>query len=159
MTAQNIDDVVDRSAGIAGEAGRTGDRAGRFAALHRQVTVETRTAVRSGLFGDGPRTDRSGTLFGSRYLDAFDAWRRDRSGPRCWRGTFALLEDADTGTVVVQHLVLGVNAHTSLDPAVAAAQSGPGRSVHAPRHGFLLINDILARVVPAVRDSLDAPSP
>ncbi|MET9090236.1 DUF5995 family protein [Streptomyces sp. NPDC004237] len=157
MTAQNIDDVMDRPAGIAGEAGRTGDRAGCFAALYRQVTAEIRTAVRSGLFGDRPpRTDRFGTLFASRY---YDAWRRDRSGPRCWRATFALLDDAGTVAVIVQHLVLGGNAHIDLDLAVAAAQTGPHRSVHAPRHGFLLINDILARVVPAVQDSLHATSP
>ncbi|MEU1160413.1 DUF5995 family protein [Streptomyces sp. NPDC005921] len=89
MTAQNIDDVVDRPAGIAGEAGRTGGRAGRFAALHRQVTVEIRMAVRGGLFGDGLRTYRSGTLFGNRYFDAFAAaaarngsWRRGGRRPR-----------------------------------------------------------------------------
>ncbi|MFD4874508.1 DUF4232 domain-containing protein [Streptomyces sp. NPDC058420] len=35
----------------------------------------------------------------------------------------------------------------------------PGRDIQALRHGFLLINDVLARVVLAVRDSVDAVSP
>ncbi|MFG2971193.1 DUF5995 family protein [Streptomyces sp. NPDC048288] len=111
------------------------------------MTAEIPAAVRSGLFGDGPRMDRFGTLFGNRYFAAFAAfaaWRRVRSGPRCRRGTFALLDDA--GTVVVQHFVLGVNAHINPGLAVAAAQTGPGRSIHAPRHGFLLTGDILAWV-------------
>ncbi|MER5791864.1 DUF5995 family protein [Streptomyces sp. NPDC001980] len=157
MTAQNIDDVVDGLAGIVRDAERTGDRIGYFAALYRQVTVEIRTAIHDGLFEDGARMDRFDTLFGNRYFDAHDAWLRDRSGPRCWRETFGLLDDADT--VIVQHLVLGVNAHINLDLAVAAAGTDPGKDIQALRHDFLLINDILARVVLAVQDSVDALSP
>ncbi|MGW7424545.1 DUF5995 family protein [Streptomyces sp. NPDC054813] len=157
MTAENIDDVVDGLAGIVREATRAGDRVGYFAALYRQVTVEVRTAVHDGLFDDGPRMDRFDTHFGNRYFEAYDAWRRDRSGPRCWREAFGLLDDADT--VIVQHLVLGVNAHINLDLAVAAARTGPGEAIQELRHDFLLINDILARVVLAVQDSVDALSP
>ncbi|WP_089102495.1 DUF5995 family protein [Streptomyces hyaluromycini] len=157
MTAQNIDDVVDRLAGIVQEAGRAGDRAGYFAALYRQVTVEIRTAIHSGLFEDGARMDRFDTLFGNRYFDAYDAWRRNRGGPRCWRETFGLLADADT--IIVQHLLLGVNAHVNLDLAIAAARTSPGSAIRTLQHDFQLINDILARVILAVQDSLDALSP
>ncbi|MGW4911741.1 DUF5995 family protein [Streptomyces sp. NPDC004270] len=157
MAAENIDDVVDGLAGIVREAAGAGDRVGYFAALYRQVTVEIRTAIHGGLFDDGPRMDRFDTHFGNRYFEAYDAWRSDRSGPRCWRETFGLLDDADT--IIVQHLVLGVNAHINLDLAVAAARTGPGAAIQELRHDFLLINDILARVVLAVQDSVDALSP
>ncbi|MEU0971343.1 DUF5995 family protein [Streptomyces sp. NPDC005917] len=157
MAAENIDDVVDRLAGIVREAGRGGDRVGYFAALYRQVTVEVRTAIHGGLFDDGVRMDRFDTHFGNRYFEAYDAWRRDRSGPRCWREAFGLLDDADT--IIVQHLLLGVNAHINLDLAVAAARTSPGSAIQELRHDFLLINDILARVVLAVQDSVDALSP
>ncbi|MEU9166435.1 DUF5995 family protein [Streptomyces sp. NPDC048420] len=157
MAAQNIDEVVDGLAGIVREAGRHRDRVGYFAALYRQVTVEVRTAIHAGRFDDGARMDRFDTHFGNRYFEAYDAWRRDRSGPRCWRETFGLLDDTDT--VIVQHLVLGVNAHINLDLAVAAARTSPGADIHALRRDFLLINDILARVVLEVQDSVGALSP
>ncbi|MFJ5779538.1 DUF5995 family protein [Streptomyces sp. NPDC093094] len=157
MAAENIDDVVDGLAGIVREARRTGDRVGYFAALYRQVTVEVRTAIHGGLFDDGARMDRFDTLFGNRYLDAYDAWRRDRSGPRCWRETFGLLDDSDH--IIVQHLVLGVNAHINLDLAVAAARTAPGKAIHGLRRDFLLVDDILARVALAVQDSVGALSP
>jgi hypothetical protein len=157
MAAQNIDEVVDGLAGIVREATRAGDRIGYFAALYRQVTVEIRKAIHAGQFEDGSRMDRFDTLFGNRYFDAYDAWLRDGSGPRCWRETFGLLDDSDT--VIVQHLILGVNAHINLDLAVAAAGTDPGTDIQALRHDFLLINDILARVVLAVQDSVDAVSP
>ncbi|MFI5884992.1 DUF5995 family protein [Streptomyces sp. NPDC051554] len=155
--AQNIDEVVDGLAGIVREATDTGDRVGYFAALYRQVTVEIRKAIHAGQFEDGARMDRFDTLFGNRYFAAYDAWRRDRSGPRCWRETFRLLDDADT--VIVQHLILGVNAHINLDLAVAAAGTDPGKDIQALRHDFLLINDILARVVLVLEDSVGAVSP
>jgi hypothetical protein len=157
MRAQNIDEVVDGLAGIVREAARAGDRIGYFAALYRQVTVEVRTAIHSGLFDDGERMDRFDTAFGNRYFDAHDAWRRDRRGPRCWREAFGLLDDA--GTVIIQHLLLGVNAHINLDLAVAAARTSPGGAIHELRRDFLLINDILGRVVLAVQHSVGALSP
>ncbi|MBZ3906018.1 MULTISPECIES: DUF5995 family protein [Streptomyces] len=157
MAAENIDDVVDGLARVVREAVRDGDRIGYFAALYRQVTVEVRTAIHQGLFDDGARMDRFDTHFGNRYFEAYDAWRRDRGGPRCWREAFGLLDDADT--VIVQHLVLGVNAHINLDLAVAAARTSPGEDIRALRRDFLLINDILARVSLTVQDSVGAVSP
>ncbi|MBO4253219.1 DUF5995 family protein [Streptomyces griseorubiginosus] len=157
MAAENIDDVVNGLADIVRDAGRAGDRIGYFAALYRQVTVEVRSAIHAGQFEDGARMDRFDTHFGNRYFEAYDAWRRDQSGPRCWREAFGLLKDDDT--IIVQHLVLGVNAHINLDLAVAAARTSPGQDIHDLRHDFLLINDILGRVVLAVQDSVDALSP
>ncbi|GHJ40095.1 DUF5995 family protein [Streptomyces sp. TS71-3] len=157
MAAENIDDVVDGLAGIVREAGRAGDRVGYFAALYRQVTVEVRTAIHGGQFDDGARMDRFDTHFGNRYFEAYDAWRRDQSPPRCWREAFGLLDDADA--IIVQHLILGVNAHINLDLAIAAARTSPGEAIHTLRRDFLLINDILARVVLAVEDSVGALSP
>jgi hypothetical protein len=157
MAADNIDDVVDALAGIVRDATREADRAGYFAALYRQVTVEVRRSIHTGLFDDGARMDQFDTLFGNRYFDAYDAWRRDRSGPRCWREAFGLFHDADA--VIIQHLMLGVNAHINLDLAIAAAETSPGEAIHGLRRDFLLINDILAQVVLAVQSAVGAVSP
>ncbi|GAA4411215.1 DUF5995 family protein [Actinokineospora soli] len=157
MLADNIDDVIDGLAEIVRDATRAGDRIGYFAALYRQVTVEVRAAIHAGRFDDGPRMDRFDTHFGNRYFAAREAWRTARNGPRCWREAFASLEDPNT--IIVQHLVQGVNAHINLDLAVAAAQTAPGPAIHALRNDFLLINDILADVVTAVQDSLNEISP
>lgn len=157
MAANDIDEVLAALAAVVEDSRRTRNRAGYFAALYRQVTAEVRAAIHAGLFDDGPRMDRFDTLFGNRYFDALDAWRRDRSGPRCWREAFTLLDDPDA--IIVQHLTLGVNAHINLDLAIAAAETAPGPAIHALRRDFLLINDILGRVVRAVQGAVGTVSP
>ncbi|RKT55252.1 DUF5995 family protein [Saccharothrix australiensis] len=155
--AETIDDVIDVLSGIVSDARRDADRVGYFAALYRQVTVEIRAGIRDGLFDDGPRMDRFDAVFGNRYFDARDAWRRERGGPRCWREAFGLLADPDA--VIVQHLLLGVSAHINLDLAVTAARIAPGEEIHGLRRDFLLINDILARVLLAVQRAVGEVSP
>ena len=53
-----------------------------------------------------------------------------RPVPRCWQVAF---ERGRTGDhVILQHLLLGINAHVNLDLAVAAAEIAPGRGDPRP---------------------------
>jgi len=157
MATGSIDEVIEALARIVRQAGDDGDRVGYFAALYRQVTVEVRSAIHAGLFDDGARMDRFDTVFGNRYLDAYDSWRRDRKGPRCWREAFGLLDDR--GTIIIQHVVLGVSAHINFDLAIAAADTSPGAAIHGLRRDFMLINEILTRVLSVVQDAIGDVSP
>ncbi|HEU4422709.1 MAG TPA: DUF5995 family protein, partial [Pilimelia sp.] len=157
MTAEGIDQLIEALAAIVRQARDNHDRVGYFAALYRQVTVEVRDAIHAGLFDDGARMDRFDTVFGDRYFAAYESWRRDRTGPRCWREAFGHLDNRDT--IIVQHLVLGVNAHINLDLAIAAADTCPGEAIHGLRRDFMLINDILSRVLLLVQDAVGDVSP
>ena len=83
-------------------------------------------------------------MFGGRYLRALEAGAP--GGPRrCWRLAFRAIEEH--GPVLVQQLVLGVNAHINLDLAVAAARTCPGDAIHDLRADFDRINAILIAVL------------
>lgn len=157
MRADDIDGVIEALTGIVAKAGGEADRVGYFAALYRQVTVAVREAIRAGRFDDGQRMSRFDALFGNRYFDALDAWLRRRGGPRCWRVAFEMTRQADA--IIVQHLLLGVNAHVNLDLAVAAAQTSPGASIHGLRQDYLRINEILTGVLVQVQQVVDEISP
>jgi non-ribosomal peptide synthetase component F len=157
MSVEDIDGVIEGLAGIVGKAREDADRVGYFAALYRQVTVRVRQAIQAGRFDDGQRMSRFDALFGNRYFDALDSWLRDRSGPASWRVAFEMTRNADT--IIVQHLLLGVNAHINLDLAVATAQTSPGGSIHDLHRDFLLINDILVEVLAEVQQAVDEISP
>jgi hypothetical protein len=157
MKADDIDAVIDNLTNIVNGALRDGDRIGYFASLYRQVTVEIREAIRANEFDDGERMSRFDAAFGNRYFDALDAWRRDQNGPNCWREAFRLLAEPDT--IIIQHLLLGVNAHINLDLAIAAAATSPGDSIRSLERDFFLINDILVTVLGRIQNALSQVSP
>jgi hypothetical protein len=62
-------------------------------------------------------------------------------------------------TVILQHLVLGINAHINLDLAVAAADVCPGDEIGALHDDFMRVNAILAALLPGVRACIGRFSP
>ena len=144
----DIEGVLVALRTVVDEAVATGSRTGWFAALYRQVTLAVAQGIEDGEFDDGPRLSRFDAEFGGRYLRALHGWQVAPDGdavPRCWRLAFAACEES--GPVIVQQLVLGVNAHINLDLAVAAARTCPGDAIHDLRADFDRINAILAAVM------------
>ena len=115
----DIDGVLAALRREVDDAARTGDRTGLFAAVYRQVTAAVAQRLGEGRFDDAARLHRFDALFAGRYLSALAEWRGGRDPGRSWRLAFRASEDA--GPVLVQHVLLGINAHINLDLAVAAA--------------------------------------
>ena len=60
---------------------------------------------------------------------------------------------------VLQHLLLGMNAHINLDLGIASAQVAHGDSIHDIRVDFEEMNDVLAGLIQTIQDHLNAVSP
>jgi hypothetical protein len=56
--------------------------------------------------------------------------------------------------VVLQHLLLGMNAHINLDLGIAAAECAPGESIHALETDFNTINEVLCAMIDDVQARL-----
>jgi hypothetical protein len=52
---------------------------------------------------------------------------------------------------LIQHLLLGMNAHILLYLIVAAAQVCPGNNIHAPEKDFMTINDVLKELIDEIQ--------
>jgi len=152
-----IVEVVDRLTEITQWARRTGSRLGFFAALYRTVTIEVQRGIAEGRFADPGRMERLDVTFARRYLNAFDAHQRGAPIPRSWGAAF----DASTRwrPIVLQHLLLGVNAHINLDLGVAAATVAPGAALESLRADFDEINAVLGGLIAAVQAEISAVSP
>ena len=61
--------------------------------------------------------------------------------------------------IILQHLLLGMNAHINLDLAVSAAGMAPGAAIAGLEHDFSAINDILNRQIDKVQDAIARVSP
>jgi hypothetical protein len=154
---ETIDDVIAALDDVVERSRRAGDRLGFFAALYRGVTREVRDRVAAKGFEDGERMQRLDVIFARRYLDALAAYRAGEPMTRAWRAAF---DAAPIGSLLVlQHLMLGMNAHINLDLGIAAAQASPGAELSALRRDFDAINAILAAMIDEVQDRIARVSP
>lgn len=152
-----IDEVITRLTHIVDHTIETGSRNGYFAALYHRVTVAVRDGVRAGAFEDNARMERLDVVFANRYLDAWDRHIRGDAPTRSWQAAFGAAGRPDLS--VLQHLVLGMNAHINLDLGIAAAQVAPGSSLESLHGDFNRINDVLASLLPVVEEQLREISP
>lgn len=156
---RTIDEVLARLNGILDDALRQGARIGYFAALYERVTTNVRRALVAGnVFQDNARMERLDVVFADRFLAAWDTHAAGGTPTRAWQAAFAVLDDP--GPLVVQHLLLGMNAHINLDLGIAAATVAPTPAeLQALWPDFKTINDVLARLVKVVEDELGQISP
>ncbi|MFN7982386.1 MAG: DUF5995 family protein [Vicinamibacterales bacterium] len=152
-----IDEVVTRLDTIAQDAVDTGSRHGYFAALYRRVTVAVRAGIQSGAFDDNPRMARLDVVFANRYIEAYDRRVRGLAPSLSWAAAFAAGSRPDLS--VLQHLMLGMNAHINLDLGIAAATIAPGDQLEALHGDFNKINGVLASLLPTVEGQLREMSP
>ncbi|UCF21072.1 MAG: hypothetical protein JSU87_06710 [Gemmatimonadota bacterium] len=152
MLANNIGEVVERLDEIIGWSRENRSRLGYFAALYRKVTIEVRQGIADGFFEDGRRMERLDVAFANRYLEAFYQLRRGDAPTSSWRVAFSAA--GDWWPIVLQHLLLGMNAHINLDLGIAAAAVSPGDEIRSLESDFKRINAILARLVDDVQGEL-----
>jgi hypothetical protein len=155
--AISIDEVVSRLDAVIARARRDQSQLGFFACLYRSVTVRVAEGIDAGRFQDGPRMERLDVIFANRYLAALEAYQAGRRPTRSWTVAF----DAARGgnLLILQHLLLGMNAHINLDLGVAAAQTAPGRDLPALQHDFREISRLLGEMLEDVQDRIARVSP
>ena len=123
--------------------------------MYRQTTRAVRERTAAGTFDDPERMGRFVERFAARYLRPLHAHRQGLPVPRCWRVAF----EAGRQHLILQHLLLGMNAHVNLDLAVVAAETCPGEEITALHDDFMRVNDILGALLPKVRFCIGRFSP
>ncbi|MEP6494679.1 MAG: DUF5995 family protein [bacterium] len=157
VPAQSIDEVIVRLDEIIERAIDERDRLGYFAVLYRTVTAAVKDGIAAGRFEDGPRMERLDVIFANRYLHAFDSHRRGASPSRSWQVAFEA--GSSRRVVILQHLLLGMNAHINLDLGVAASEVCPGDAIAGLEHDFNEINTVLATLETGVESEVCSLSP
>jgi hypothetical protein len=157
ISTTQIDAVVSELDGVVAAARQRRDRLGLFAAMYRQTTRTVRVRVAAGQFDDAERMGRFVTRFAARYTGPLGDWLAGRPIPRSWRVAFQAAARGDK--VILQHLLLGINAHINLDLAVVAAEVCPGEEIHSLHGDFMRINDVLGALMPRVRACVGRFSP
>jgi len=146
------------AAATATEAGVIGDieeilawsrehqsRIGYFAALYWHVATTLTEALKRGEFSNTVAMEHLNEVFFHRYLTAVhDTWA-GRPPSEAWQVAFdAAVEDH---LIVVQHLLLGANAHINFDLAIAVAEAIPAAELPAFEPDYMKMNELLSSLI------------
>lgn len=149
-----IDEVISELEIIIAESEQKNDPAGYFAALYQKVTIRVKDGIASGYFDDGPRMEQLDVAFAKRYLDAWFSFQKGENTTLSWHKAFELTTRYKP--IVLQHLLIGINAHINLDLGIAAAQIAEGENIAGLKNDFNRINEILSALVQEVEEDLSA---
>ena len=97
-------------------------------------------------------------LFANRYIDAYENSSLNKPFTQSWKNAF---EAAKTGKLLImQHLLLGINAHINLDLGIAVAETvGEEGELMDFENDFNKINEILASMIANVEGKIISVSP
>ncbi len=157
MQANGIDDVLRILDGIIADTKAKSDPLGYFPALYRQVTLTVKQGIASGYFDDGSRMDRFDALFANRYLAAYDAWTSGGTPTKSWQVAFQGMRSGQL--IILQDLLVGINAHINLDLGVVTGETFQGAALQNFHGDFNKINQILSTLLPKVEATVDEFSP
>ena len=152
-----IDEVIIQLERIIAYCEFNNNCAGYFAVLYHKVTCKVKDCITNKDFEDGVRMERLDVTFANRYLDAFYSWVDGKQITRSWKIAFDSVEQGKP--LVLQHLLLGMNAHINLDLGIATALVMDGFSIDDIHNDFDTINSILASMIDNIEACLTKINP
>ncbi|MBK6994284.1 MAG: hypothetical protein IPH31_04950 [Lewinellaceae bacterium] len=152
MVVNSFTDVIARLEQIIAWAKTNESPLGYFAALYYKMTIAVRDAVIRGEFENGSRMEQVDVAFAKRYFDAFDTWQAGGTPTESWRISFEVAQDQQI--TVMQHLLLGMNAHINLDLCIAAASVRQRDAIFGLRHDFMHVNKIIESLTDQTQSQL-----
>jgi len=152
LKANTIDEVIHSLDRIIAWSSNGQNRLGYFPALYRRVTIKVKEGIGKGLFEDGKRMERLDVVFANRYLEAFEQNQFSEDCTQSWKLTFNATRK--WRPIVLQHLLLAMNAHIQLDLGIAAAEVVDAHQIMDLKNDFLKINDTLISQINQVEDEL-----
>ena len=152
-----IDEVIAQLGKIIIWCEINNNRAGYFAVLYHKVTCKVKDYINNKDFEDGIRMEHIDVAFASRYLGAFYSWVAGKQTTDSWRVAFDAV--SKNTPLVLQHLLLGINAHINLDLGVATALIMDGVTLDDIHNDFNTINSILASMIDNIEGCLTKVNP
>jgi len=145
MQAKTIDEVISFLDDIIEENKKNPSTLGYFAALYQKVTCKVKEGIENKFFDDNKRMEHLDVIFANRYLAAYTGYKNKSTISKSWIAAFD--ETDNYWIIVLQHLLLGMNAHINLDLGIAAAGVSKGHPIENLKDDFDKINVILSDLV------------
>ena len=152
-----IEEVIEKLDNIVMECRSNSNRLGYFAILYRQVTIRVMEGIQLNEFDDGPRMEKLDVIFAKRFIDAYENHLSGKEKTLSWSKAFEAANHSKH--LVLQHLLLGINAHINLDLGIAAVETSSSSDLNSIQNDFNKINQILSELVEGVKTNIGLVSP
>ena len=152
MIANTIEEVIDQLELIIQNSIHDESTLGYFAALYQNVTINVKNKLGQNYFDNDERMEQLDVVFANRYLMAYSDYEQGKDITKSWEMAFKLSKDNQL--IVLQHLLLGMNAHINLDLGIAAAEITNASTLPDLHSDFNKINDILSSLIDEVQKDL-----
>ncbi|QCX02218.1 hypothetical protein FGM00_19625 [Aggregatimonas sangjinii] len=149
--ATTIQEVLKQLDTIIADAIAKNNRLGLFAYVYRRTTAEILQEVQSGSFEDNELLEELDVAFANLYLDAYRNYQHKEPICKSWEFAFVNKEEPLS---ILQHILMGMNAHINLDLAIATGQVMRGKDIVSIQNDFDKVNDILFGIVNEMQDKL-----
>jgi hypothetical protein len=140
IPAKSIDEVLSELDRIIDSTVAENNSLGIFAYVYRRTTAQIKQAIQAKLFEDNDRMELMDIAFANLYLTAYQNYSNKQACAASWEVAFKAKLEKIT---IIQHLMLGMNAHINMDLGIAAATFSPGLSMAALKNDFMKVNQIL----------------
>jgi hypothetical protein len=154
--ATTIDDVLQQLDVIINTAKAENNTIGYFAYVYRRTTAAVKEAIRADRFADNERMEAFDVSFANLYLEAYEQYHCEEPCSASWQLAF---DAAKEQKALLQHILLGMNAHINLDLGVAAARIMAGKDLNDLEADFWRVNDILQEIIEELQERVGQASP
>ncbi|MBT0607198.1 DUF5995 family protein [Aequorivita echinoideorum] len=158
MPAKTIDEVIFQLDEIINFECAQNSCMAYFPILYRKVTVRIKEGILKNEFENNQRMEKLDVIFANRYIEAYQNSIDKKPFTKSWKNAF---DAAKTGKMLImQHLLLGINAHINLDLGIAVAETvGKDGELMDFENDFNKINEILASMIASVEAKIISVSP
>ena len=147
--AKTIDDVLNDLDSIIEDSVQENNRLGIFAYIYRRTTAQIKQAIADKKFEDNDRMQKLDVVFANLYLNAYKNFFSNKSISKSWLVAFQCKNEKLT---IIQHIILGMNAHINLDLGIAASEIMPPDKIEDLKNDFMLVNQILKDLINEMQD-------
>ena len=152
-----IQEVIDQLEVIMDWATDHASALAYFPCLYHRVTVAVAEGIDQGAFEDGLRMEKLDVAFANRYFEALYQYVKGEEPTESWKVAFEASHLQSP--LVMQHLLLGINAHINLDLGISAAEIMFPQTIDQLEEDFIRINRVLADLTQEVQKDLNRVSP
>lgn len=156
-----IDEVLAELDKIVDTTLQENSALGIFAWVYRRTTAAIAKGIRDDRFEDGARMEQFDVAFARKYINAFWRYRDGEEVAGAWQVAFEATDttSGSSDLIIMQHLLLGMNAHINLDLGIAAAEVAPADDIDLLKKDFLAVNSVLKSLIDEIQHRITHVSP